>query len=686
MAEAHPNPFLDHIRHLIGSVPAAALTDGQLLERFLTGGDEEAVAVLVRRYARLVFGVCRRVLYNDHAAEDAFQATFLVLMRKAPSLDRDKPLGSWLYTVAYRLALRARANAARRKRCEEQAARIRPPADDMTPRPNDLIVVLEEELQRLPERHRVALVLCYLDGKTNNQAAEILGCPQGSMAARLARARERLRESLARRGFVAPAATLVAALTAAASQAAVSLPLLENTVRAALWFAREDAGIAGFVSTQAVALAKGAVRTMFLNRLKLVGVLVLAAVTLGTGAAMLLHAAYQADLLVLPVEKPADEARPWRADVPDRNANAAVQYGQAFIALRRGVGDQEKLIAECLTMPLDAHAREIVNKMAYALRTMRRGAALPRCDWAIDPEQGIDIPYTHGDGARVLSSLACLRARMRFEEGKSAEALSDIVSALALARHVSRDSTLDSLRACYAIEHRMSELLALYLPKLDAKTIKDLKMRLDTLPPGGSVATATMRMEEALLKWIVGEVQEAKDKENLLAFLSQLCGWKSDPPERNREKGRAFLAKCGGTAEGVLKYSEQMRQSYALLAKKLDLPPDQVAKEFEREEKKQAGNPVFKVFAPVLHNVRWLRAQADVRRALLSAALAIQLDGRDALKKHPDPVAGGPFEYVAHKDGFELRSKLKLDDQVQSKWNLKVDDKPLPLTVGRRGK
>src|SRR5262249_45597724 len=105
MAAARPNPFRHHVRHLLGSVPAAALTGGQLLERFLVHRDETAVEVLVRRYGPLVFGVCRRVLHNAHAAEDVFQAAFLVLVRKAPSLDRSKPLGSWLYTVAYRLAL-----------------------------------------------------------------------------------------------------------------------------------------------------------------------------------------------------------------------------------------------------------------------------------------------------------------------------------------------------------------------------------------------------------------------------------------------------------------------------------------------------------------------------------------------------------------------------------------------------
>src|SRR6516164_3951173 len=175
MAQPHPDSFLYQLRHLLGTVPEAALSDGQLLEQFLTSRDEAAVEVLVRRYGALVFGVCRRVLHNAHAAEDAFQATFLILIRKAPSLDRDKPLGNWLYTVAYRLALSARGSQLRRERHEAEASRRRMLTEDRTASPTDLVVALEEELQRLPEKHRAPIVLCYLEGKTNEQAAEILG-------------------------------------------------------------------------------------------------------------------------------------------------------------------------------------------------------------------------------------------------------------------------------------------------------------------------------------------------------------------------------------------------------------------------------------------------------------------------------------------------------------------------------
>jgi RNA polymerase sigma factor (sigma-70 family) len=312
MAEAASNPFLHHLRHLIGTAPAAGLSDGQLLERFLTDRDETAVEVLVRRYGPLVFGVCRRVLHNAHAAEDVFQAAFLVLMRKAPALDRSRPLGSWLYTVAYRLALNARAQQLRRQRCEARAAR-RHSAEGPDARPSDVVVALEEELHRLPERHRAPLVLCYLEGKTSEQAAAILGCPRGSMSARLAQARERLRQGLARRGFVAPTAGLAALATTA--QASVPLPLLDNTARAAVWFAGEQAGTAGFVSSQAIALARG----MLVNKLKAVAAVMLAAAMLGTGATLLLQAAPHA----APQQPP--EARLSAAEVPgERLPNGAL--------------------------------------------------------------------------------------------------------------------------------------------------------------------------------------------------------------------------------------------------------------------------------------------------------------------------------------------------------------------------
>jgi hypothetical protein len=364
---------------------------------------------------------------------------------------------------------------------------------------------------------------------------------------------------------------------------------------------------------------------------------------------------------------------------PDLGANAALKYWQGFATLPAFTDAEQKKLGECLTMPLDAQARQTVTKARYALEMMHRGAALPRCDWGIGYEEGVGTLIPYLPAARLIANLACLRARIRFEEGRSAEAIDDVVAAITLGRRVSQDGINVTVLTSYAVEHRMAEVLALYLPKLDAKTIKDVKKRLDALPPGESPATALKFEEQFALDWLVERIKEAKDKESLLTLLSKLC----DSPE----KGRALFNECGGTSEGVLTFAEETRQCYRRMAKKLELPLDQFAKEWDSEVKKQAGNQVFSWVFPALHKVRLAQLRADVRRALLSAAIAVQLDGRDALKDHADPVVGGPFEYVAFEGGFELSSKWKLDDELRSKW--KLDDrltKPLTLTVGLRGR
>jgi hypothetical protein len=355
--------------------------------------------------------------------------------------------------------------------------------------------------------------------------------------------------------------------------------------------------------------------------------------------------------------------------------NAALVYWQAFATLPTLTHDEQgRLGSECLTMPLDDSARELVNKAGYSLTMMHRGAAVPRCGWAIDwDEDGIDALLPHASAARVLSSLACLRARISFHEGRGGEAIDDVVAAMTLGRHVSLDGSLIAVLVGYSIEHRMGEVLALGLPRLDAKAIKDVQQRLAALPAGESPGAALRACEEKTLDWWIRKVQRTKDEGSLLDLLA-LVTKESEGKDRDpRARGREFLELCGGNADGVLKCAQEARPSYELMAKGLELPLDQFEKEFERETMKRTGNPVFKAFFPPLVKVRRSQARADVRRALLSAALAVQLEGRDALKNHPDPVAGGPLEFVTFVGGFELHS------------NFKDDDKSLVLTVGRRG-
>jgi len=356
----------------------------------------------------------------------------------------------------------------------------------------------------------------------------------------------------------------------------------------------------------------------------------------------------------------------------DRGENAALKYWQAFATMPKLSDAEQNRLADYPAKPLDAHSREIVSQAEYALQMMRRGAALRNCDWGISYEDGVFLLLPQGSAARLLTSLARLRARMRFEAGQNAEAIEDLLAAMTLGRHVSQGGGFIMLLVGYHIEYRVGETLARYLPQLDAKAIKDVKTRLDGLPPFGSQSTSLLTCEKESLDWFIRKVKEKKDKESLLAFLSWV-----GLTEGNRdsgEKARAFLQDCGGTAEGVIIFATEALPSYDLLAKKLDLPLDEFEKEFERESAKQAGNPVYKVFFPALAKVRQSKARADVRRALFSAALDVQLNGKDTLKDHADPVAGGPFEYVAFEGGFELRSKYKGQD-----------DKPFTLTVGRRG-
>jgi RNA polymerase sigma factor (sigma-70 family) len=208
------------------------LKDDQLLARFFRGHEDAAFAALVGRYGPLVFGVCRRILSDPNDADDAFQATFLVLVRKGATLRDPGKLANWLYGVAYRTARKLRAKAAQRTKSERQAGEMPTKSDFHEMKYDELQAILDEEISQLPEKYALPLVLCYLEGKTNAQAAAQLGWPEGSISRRLSRAREILRSRLARRGL-AMSVALIAAVFARPATASVSTELLSATTRAA---------------------------------------------------------------------------------------------------------------------------------------------------------------------------------------------------------------------------------------------------------------------------------------------------------------------------------------------------------------------------------------------------------------------------------------------------------------------
>jgi RNA polymerase sigma-70 factor (ECF subfamily) len=237
------------------------LPDGQLLERYVATRDEHAFAALVERYGPLVFAVCQRVLRQAQDAEDAFQATFLVLARRAPSLDGRRPLANWLHAVAYRTSVKARQSAARRRAHQLQLLSLATvPAPEEKPW-IELRPLLDEELNRLPEKYRAPLVLCFLEGKSHQQAARELGWPSGSMSRRMNRARELLRRRLARRGLTLSTGLLFLLIARNAGAATVSKTLAGLTTQAALAFRAGQAAI----SSQAASLAEEVLGTSALT-------------------------------------------------------------------------------------------------------------------------------------------------------------------------------------------------------------------------------------------------------------------------------------------------------------------------------------------------------------------------------------------------------------------------------------
>jgi RNA polymerase sigma factor (sigma-70 family) len=280
MANRPVHTLLEHLRRLADDRGRCASADAELLERFVCGRDTAAFELLVWRHGPMVLNVCRRIVRDAHSAEDAFQATFLVLARKAAGISRRAALAGWLYQVAYRVALRARQGIARRATREA-------PLDDMPEPPAaaaipaaDWLPILDEEIHQLPEKYRLPVVLCHLEGQTLAEAAAALGCPRGTVAVRLHRARQLLRARLSQRGIELPAVFA----GVAASRVELSAALVRTALQAGAAGAGGVAVVAGKVSARALCLTEGVLRAMFLKKLQFAVGVLLATTLVGAGA------------------------------------------------------------------------------------------------------------------------------------------------------------------------------------------------------------------------------------------------------------------------------------------------------------------------------------------------------------------------------------------------------------------
>lgn len=284
MPGAPTNSLLGPALRLVFRSEAAGLTDDQLLEAYRAERSEAAFETLVRRHGPMVLGVCRRVLGSPQDAEDAFQATFLVLARKAATIRSGGKLASWLYGVAYRAALKARALASRRRAREKQVKNMPEPTTTAEGLWRELEPLLDQELSHLPDRYRLPIVLCDLEGKTRKEAARMLGWPEGTVAGRIVRARALLAKRLAGHGLPLSGALLAALLSQGTASAGVSSALVSQAVQAA----------AGTISAPVAAIMKGVMKTMLLSKLKVGTVALLVAALLGVGARVLPRSAQAA--------------------------------------------------------------------------------------------------------------------------------------------------------------------------------------------------------------------------------------------------------------------------------------------------------------------------------------------------------------------------------------------------------
>ncbi len=350
-------PRLDDLggsfRRIFGEGTVSGMGEGELLQRFATLRDPVALEALVARHGPMVLGVCRRVLVNWHASEDAFQATFLVLARRAATIRDPDRLGPWLHGVAHRVALRARAERARRQAREQTGTDE--PAQAAAPSESDydraeLRAMLDEEVRKLPGKFRDPIILCYLDGLTHDEAAVQLDCPVGTVRSRLATGRARLRDRLGRRGVTVPATLFAGVLTAEAASAAVSPVLLLATARASIAFASSITGAttAGLVSASVASLAEGVTSTMIVSKLKIIGALALTGIlTLGVGGAA-------AQKLGSSSEEPKTESS--TEDTPSAQITALKKQVEAAEA-RAG-----KLEAELKDLKRSLEARTVSNQ------------------------------------------------------------------------------------------------------------------------------------------------------------------------------------------------------------------------------------------------------------------------------------------------------------------------------------
>jgi RNA polymerase sigma factor (sigma-70 family) len=324
MAADRAGSLIEHLRKTVLRQDQGSLSDAQVLDRFITQRDEAAFETLVQRHAGMVWGVCRRLLHNAHDAEDAFQASFLVLARKAASVSPRDKVANWLYGVAYQTAVRARAIAARRNAREKQVQDMPEPTTVDAALWDQLRPILDQELAALPERYREVVIQCDLEGHTRGAVAGRLKIPEGTVASRLATARKLLAKRLARHGLVVSSGSLAAVLSENVTTAGVPPTVVSATVHAVTAFTMRE--MADAISANVATLTEGVLKAMLITKLKTMTTLVLLFGAVALGGGMLAHGpAIAQQGAPAPEARAQDNAQPGPKPVPVRPDDAPLR-------------------------------------------------------------------------------------------------------------------------------------------------------------------------------------------------------------------------------------------------------------------------------------------------------------------------------------------------------------------------
>jgi hypothetical protein len=364
-------------------------------------------------------------------------------------------------------------------------------------------------------------------------------------------------------------------------------------------------------------------------------------------------------LLPLVVVAVAAQA-PRSLELPPVSDNAALQYWQAFAMLPALDANQEKMLEMPLDGPLNDAAVKLVDQSHASLLYLHRGAKLRKCDWGLDYRDGISMLLPHVAKSRTLARLAALDARRAFEAGQSDRARDDAYGMFALARQVGGDHTLVSMLVCYSIEEMAIDVVAPYVPQINASYDQAVKM-FQTLPPSPPLSQGVF-CEKLLSRSIINQLQQAEDRQ--AGSWRKL--WQLDMQAPEPLKNVESLAK-------LVQYMEEFHSVYDELAQLTTLPP----REFDAKypafvERAEAASPVAKLLLPAMRKVVTAQRRSQARTEMLLAAIAVVEGGPEKLKSIKDPFGDGPFQYQKLDEGFRLSSMLQ------------VDGKPVTLVIGQK--